>query len=112
MLVGQTYWWKDSRIDDLCWFVLQDHLRSLYAPHLLYVSEANYNVEHEPELECRLFTDICTEFLDEIRKLVGSQTVKVDADPGPGVVDVLDPKSPVLIEPDIVDEADSEVDKA
>jgi len=41
-LVGQAYWWwKDSRIDDQCWFILQDYLRSLYAPYLLYASEAD-----------------------------------------------------------------------
>ena len=32
--VGHAYWWwKDSHIDDQYWFVLQDHLRSLYAPY-------------------------------------------------------------------------------
>ena len=54
-LVGQAcWWWNDSHINDQCWFVLQDHLRTLYAPHFLYASEANYNepnVEQEPKPE-------------------------------------------------------------
>jgi len=46
------WWWKDSHIDSQCWFVLQDHLRTLYAPHFLYASEAYYNeLTVEPELE-------------------------------------------------------------
>ena len=58
-LVGQAYWWwKDSHID---------HLRTLYAPHLLYVSEADYNeLNVKQELESRSFVDICTDLLDEI----------------------------------------------
>ena len=62
-LVGHAYWWrKDNHNDDQCWFVLQD-LRSLYASHLLYASEAGYNdpnVEQEPE--SRSITDICSSF--------------------------------------------------
>ena len=54
-LVGYAYlWWRDSHIDDQYWFVLQDHFRSLYAPHLLYVSGVDceeLNVEQEPEPE-------------------------------------------------------------
>ena len=76
-----------ERYDDHCRFVLQDHLRTLYAPHLLYASEADYNdpnIEQEPE--SRSFTGICTEFLDEIQKLVANQTAKVDVDPEPDIV--------------------------
>ena len=87
-------------------FVLQDHLRSLYAPHILYASEADYNdlnVEKEPEFEPRSFADIQNELLDEIRKLVVNQTTKVDADAEP---DVDKPKLEPELE--VVDEPDSE----
>jgi len=33
----KTYWWwKDSHSSCRCWFVLQDLLRTRYAPHLLF----------------------------------------------------------------------------
>jgi len=67
----------------------------MYAPHFLYASEVDYNdfnVKQEPKPESRSFTDIYTKLLDEIRKFVASQTVKVDADPEPCVIDKLDPE--------------------
>ena len=48
----------------------------------------------------RSFADICTEFLDEIQKLVASQTDKVDADQEPDVVEEPEPESEVVDEPD------------
>ena len=37
-LVGEAYcWWKDSHSFCRCWFVLQDLLRTWYAPHLLFI---------------------------------------------------------------------------
>jgi len=65
---------------------------------LLYASEADYNdlnVEQESEPESRSFADICTELLDEIRKLVTSQTTKIDADPESKVVNEPDLESEV-----------------
>jgi len=103
-LVGQAYWWwKDNHVNDQCWFVLQDYLRTLYAPHILYASEADYNepnVEQDPKLENRPIVVICTELLDEIQKLAASQTAKVDAEPESELVDEPEPK--------VVDELDSE----
>jgi len=108
MLVGQAYWWwKDSHIDDQCWFVLQDHLHTLYALHLLYAYEVAYNepnVDQEPKPESQPILDICTKLLNEIWKLVASQTAEVDVEPEPELLN--EP------EPEIVDEPDpeSEVD--
>ena len=105
-LVGQTYWWwKNSRINDQCWFILQDHLRSLYAPHRFYASKADYNdlnIEQgsEPKPESRSFADIDTELLDEIQKLVASQTARVDVNPKPDIVEEPEPKPEVVDEPD------------
>ena len=65
--------------DHLCYFVLKDLLRTLYASHLFYSSEADYKE---------------SEVIDKSK---------------PEAVDEPDPESPVLVEPDIVDESDSEV---
>ena len=99
-LVGQAYWWwKDSHIDDQCWFALQGHLCTLYAPHLLYASEIDCeksNVEHEYELEKSQFRDLvaeCKEILASAVKLLASNAAKFNSDP----------KHSVLIEPDFVD---------
>ena len=36
-LIGEAYWWwKDSHSSCRCWFILQDLLRTIYAPHLLF----------------------------------------------------------------------------
>jgi len=41
--VEKVYCWrKGSHIDYLCWFVLKDLFRVLYAPHFLYSSEEDY----------------------------------------------------------------------
>ena len=77
---------------------------ALCAPRLLYASKADYNdpnVEQEPEHESRSFADICTKLLNEIRKLVASQNVKVNADSEPDVVDKpeLEPKPEVVDKP-------------
>ena len=86
-LVGKAYCWgKERHIDYRCWFVLKD-LCTLYAPHLLYLSEADYK---EPEV------------VDEPEPLI------VDK-PEPQDVDEPDPEPPVIVEPDIIDEPDSEV---
>jgi len=104
-MVRQAYWWrKDSYIDDQCWFVLQDHLCTLYAPHFLYASEVDCeepNVEHELELEKLQFSDLvaeCKKILASVGKLLASYAAKVDSD--------LEP--PVLIELNIVDKPESE----
>jgi len=79
-LVGKAYCWgKGSHFDYRYWFDLKDLLRALYAPHLLYSSEADYKeseVVYEPELE---------------------------------VVDKSYPEPPAFVESDIVDELNSEV---
>jgi len=104
-LVGLAYWWwKDSHIDDQCWFVLQNHIRTLYAPHFIYASEVDCevpNVEHEPELEKPQFNDLvaeCKEILASVGKLWASYAVKVDSDPKPLA----------LVEPNIVDKSELE----
>ena len=104
-LVGRAYWWwKDSHINDKCWFVLQDHLHTLYALHLLYVSEVDCkepNVEYEPELEKPQFSDLvaeCKENLADVGNLLASYAAKVDSDL----------ESTVLIEPAIIDKPESE----
>jgi len=54
-LVEKAYYWeKCSHIDYRCWSVLKDLLHTLYAPHLFYLSEADYKepeVVDEPEPE-------------------------------------------------------------
>jgi len=54
-LAGEVYWWwKDNHKFCWCWFVLQDFLRTRYAPHILHASKADckkLNVEYELELE-------------------------------------------------------------
>jgi len=60
------------------------------------------NVEQEPKPKNRPIVDICTEFLDEIQKLVASQTAKVDAELKSELVD--EPE----LEPEVVDEPDPE----
>ena len=73
------WWWKDIHIDDQCWFVLPDHLRSLYVPHLLYVFKAYYNDPNvEPEPDNRSITDICTEHQEALERYVASQAAKID----------------------------------
>ena len=59
----------------------------MYAPHLFYLSEADYK---EPEV-------------------VDEPESKVIDKPEPEAIDEPDPKPPVLVEPDIIDEPDSEV---
>ena len=86
----------DSHIDDQCWFVLQDHFRSLYTPHLLYASEVDCE---ELEPESRSITDICTKLRVGLERLVASQAAKMNTDPKP----------PVLVEPDVLEEIGSEV---
>ena len=95
--MGQAYWWwKDSYIDNQCWFVLRDHLHSLYAPHLLYASEQTIMLSKSPsfELGFRSFADICTELQEVLERYVASQAVKIETDPEP----------PVLIEPEVAAE--------
>ena len=83
-LVGKTYCQgKDSHIDYRCWFVLKD-IRTLYASHLLYSSEADYKEPEVDELEPEVVDKLESEAVDE-------------ADPEPPV------------QPDIIDEPDSEV---
>ena len=51
-----------------------------------YAFETDYNVKQEPEPESRSSTDICTELRDAFEGYVGSQTAKIDTDPGPSVL--------------------------
>jgi len=60
---------------------LQDHLRSLYAPYLLYAYEVDCeetNFEQEPEPDSRSITDICIKLRVALERLVASQDAKWD----------------------------------
>ena len=64
-----------------------------------YASKADFNdlnVDQEPEPESRSFADIYTELIDEIRKLVTSQTAKVNASSEPNVVDKSETETEVV----------------
>ena len=96
-LVGQAFSSGKTRRSVLV--CLKNHLHSMYAPHLLYASEADYsepNVEQEPKSENRPIIDICTELLNEIRKLVASQIAKVDTEP-----ELDEPESEIVDELDL-----------
>jgi len=80
-LVGETYWWwKDNHCSRRCWFVLQDLLRTQYAPHFL-------------------FTEL-RETLEGIRKIIEGMVTKVDIDSEPSI----------LAEPEVIDKSEPEVE--
>ena len=70
----------------------------MYVLHLFYASEANYNVEQEPEPESRSFVNICTELRKALERYVANQAAKIDTDPEP----------PVLVEPEVATEPEPE----
>ena len=71
-LAGETYWWweEDTHISCRAWLVLQDLLRTWYAPHL----------------ESSQFSDLiveCKEILAGMMKILESKAVVVVEDPEP-----------------------------
>ena len=93
-LVGETYWWwKDNNRFCRYWFVLQDLLRTRYAPHLLHASEADCkepNVEHESKLKRSQFSDLVAEYkeiLAGMRKILKCMTTKITDSEPPALVE-------------------------
>ena len=86
---------------------LRNYLRNLYAPYSLYASEADYNVEQEPEPESRSFANICTEFPEALERYVASQAAKIDTDPEPTVL--VEPKVADKPEPTVAKEPEPEI---
>jgi len=96
-LIGEAYWWwKNNHRFCQCWFVLQEFLRTRYAPHLhaFKVDCKEPNVDHKPELERTFLSDLVAK-CKEVLVVVGKILENIDAKG-------TDPEPPGLVETEVI----------